>query len=325
MVWEGVPWMVAGGNHTAEVGRVLAYIAANSGEGIVSPGDCRVVASAIPDGNINIQPGAVACLNRFAGGSSQGYLVRNVGNEIKALTPQGSSGVRYDLVALVIEDPQYAGQPAPASVPNGPYVRTRVFENVGANVSTLAEVAPNQSGYALARVKFDASDGTVNQADITDLRQLVNPRTVQYKRMLNVTAGTTNLAALAVSPPGASWSIPIPPWATRVQLEAQWSGIVMSDDGADGGTAGGHGQVALGTIVTQNATWNQNAIGPGSLTRMAHMAADDLEVPAILRGTSQNLQAKLSKTTGAGMTAKTDPGSTVVVTATFYEQAGTGL
>lgn len=325
MVWEGVPWMVAGGNHSAEVGRVLAYAAINGGEGVISPGDCRVVASAIPDGNIHINTGAVACLNRFPGGSSQAYLVRNVGDEVKALTPQGSGGVRYDLVAIIVEDPQYPGQPAPVSVPNGPYVKTVIYQDVPVGTVSLAQVDPDQTGYALARVAFAASDGTITQGEITDLRELLNPRVVQYKRMVNVIAGTVNLAALAVSPPGASWNVKIPSWATKAQVEAQWSGIVMQDDGPDGGTAGGYAQVTLGALATASSTWNQNAVGPGSITRMAHGVADEIDVPAINRGTTVALAAKLSKTAGAGMTAKTDPGSTVTVTVTFYEEAGTGL
>src|SRR5512139_2547798 len=182
MSWEGVPWMIGGGaEHPEEVGRLLAYAAAGAGEGVVGPTDCKVVPSGVPDGNIHIQPGAVAVLNRFTGGGQQAYLVRNVGDEVKAMTPQGSSGVRYDLVCVIVEDPQYPGQPAPASIPDGPYARTVIYEDVPAATKSLAEVDPDQAGYALARVKFDASDGTVNAADITDLRELVAPRTKTVK------------------------------------------------------------------------------------------------------------------------------------------------
>lgn len=321
MSWEGVPWMVAGGFHSAEVGRLLAYAATGGGEGVVSPGDCKVTASAIPDGNIHIAPGGVGVLNRFPGGAAQAYLVRNVGDEVEALTPQGSSGVRYDLVAMIVEDPQYAGQPAPPSVPDGPYVRTAIYTNVPAGTTKLSEVDPDQTGYALARVKFDASDGTVSAADITDLRRVLAPRVKVEKKILNVGAGATTLGADAVIPPGAAWSIDIPEWATDVLLEANWSGLRATDTGADGGTASGNGRVTLGSIATANSLWSENAVGPGKTTRVGHMAADDKPVPSGLRGTSQTLEARMSKTAGSGMNVKSDSGSTVVVTATFYEKA----
>lgn len=326
MVWEGVPWMVAGGEHSAEVGRLLAFAATSAGEGVVGVADCRVVASAIPDGNVNINPGAIGVLNRFAGGASQSYLVRNVGAQVQAMTPQGSSGARYDLVCVIIEDPQYPGQPDPPSVTDGPYVRTAVYEDVPAGTVSLQEVDPGQSGYALARVKFDASDGTVNQADITDLRDLLNPRVAQFKRILNVAgAGVQAIGGDAIVPTGADWQIPVPKWATKVQLEAQWSGLFMSDTGAGNGVATGNGRVTLGALTTANALWRETAFGANNVTRASHMAADELVVPSAIRGTTQALQARLSKTGGAGLDPKADQGTTVVVTATFYEEAGTGL
>lgn len=320
MTWEGVPWMIAGGEHSAEVGRVLAYAASGGGEGVIGPTDCKVVASAIPDGNVHIQPGAIGALNRFAGGGQQSYLMRNVGDEAIALTAQGSAGVRYDLVAVIVEDPQYAGQPVPPSVPDGPYLRTVVYEGVTSTTRKLEEVDPNQTGYALARVKFDASDGTVNPVDITDLRELLAPRIKQVKKMFNAETAANNIgSAYELVPPGATWDVEIPTWASHVQLEAQWSGITCLDTGADGGTAGGHAIVSLGAIETPAAVWYENAVGPGRQTRMTHMAAEESSISEALRGTTQPLQAKMRKTTGSGMNVRSDYGSTVVATATFYE------
>lgn len=325
MVWEGVPWMVAGGEHSAEVGRLLAHAATAGGEGIVGVADCRVTESAIPDGNIHITPGAVGVLNQFAGGGQQSYLLRNVGDEVEAVTPQGSSGSRYDLVCVIVEDPQYPGQPDPVSIVDGPYLRTVIYEDVPANTRRLAQVDANQSGYALARILMPASTGTVTQGNITDLRDLLIPRVVQYKRMLNVDSGTQTLGADAIRPTGAEWPIFVPDWARFVQLEASWSGLLAYDGGADGGTATGNGSVVLGSLVTASALWAANAVGPGRVTREQHMAADEIAVPLAMRGTSQDLEAHLSKTGGTGMTVKCEAGTTVVVTATFYEKAGDGL
>lgn len=321
MAWEGVPWMVAGGQHSAEVGRLLAYSATAAGEGVIGAGDCKVVASAIPDGNIHINPGAVAMLNRFAGGAAQSYLARNVGDEVKAMTPQGSSGARYDLVCLVVQDPQYAGQPAPPSVPNGPYVITKVYEDVPATTISLAEVDPNQTGYALARVKFDASDGTVNQADITDLRDLLQPRVKTVKKVFNALGANQALpAALGnVVPTGADMAVDIPKWATKVQIEARWSGVVFTDTSSGAGYATGYARVDLGTIQSQTTQFRVDATASNKPVTQTIMVGDTKDVDAAMRGTSQTLAPRLAKTSGTGMTAEATAYTTCVIEATFYE------
>lgn len=321
MSWEGVPWMIGGGaEHSAEVGRLLAYAAAGAGEGVVGPADCKVVPSGVPDGNIHIQPGAVAVLNQFAGGGQQAYLVRNVGDEVKAMTPQGSSGPRYDLVAVIIEDPQYPGQPVPASVPDGPYAKTVVYENVPATTKSLAEVDAAQAGYALARVKFDASDGTVNAADITDLREMVAPRTRVIKKVLSGSATVALPAgAYGAAPPAASFAVPIPSWAKKVLLECIWGNILFTDTGSGVGYSQGGAMVSLGTIDSEITSWQADASGVSKPVTQTIMAAGDKDVPLALRGTTQNLVAKFNRGATSGMTANTTTYTTVVATATFYE------
>lgn len=319
MVWQGVPWFVKDAQHASEVARSLAFIASSGGDGIVSPTDLKVTASAIPDLNVNVAPGAMVALNRFAGGNAQAYVARNVGNDAKALVAQGSSGVRYDLVAAIVEDPQYAGQPAPPSVPAGPYVRTAIYSNVPAATKTLAEVAPNQTGIALALVKFDASDGTINPADITDLRQMANPKEKTYKRILNGVATAAFPGALGVFPAGASWAIPVPIWAKRAVMEARWSGLKYTDTGAGAGNASGTARVAIGAVQSSSTQWAEDASGSNKPVTGTVMVAEDVDVSA-LAGTTQNLQALLAKTGGANMTAQNTVYTTVVAEITFYEQ-----
>lgn len=323
MSWEGVPWFVDGGEHGPEVARVLAYAASGGGEGVIGPGDCKVVPSAIPDGNIHINPGAVAVLNRFGGGEAQSYIARNVGDEVEALTPQGSSGERYDLIAVIIEDPQYPGQPPPVSVADGPYVRTAVYEDVPSSTRTLAEVDADQTGFALALVRFAASDGTVAAADITDLRRTLFNRSQTITRMFSVDAGTVNMSTsgLAEFPPGSDWDVLVPEWANKVALTGICSGIDALDDGADGGTANGHIRVTLGALTTDSGIWRANAVGPGRRTTLtAQAATDDLDVPLGVRGTVQTLTMLAYKSSGSGMTIRSTDGTTAVATVVFTEE-----
>src|ERR1044072_3838769 len=231
MTLEGVPWMVNAAEHSAEVVRLMAYAATGAGEGVIGPLDCKVVASSIPNGQVHINSGGIVALNRFPGGGQQSYIIRNVGDEVVALDPQGSSGVRYDLVAVIVEDPEYAGQPAPADPATGPYVRTAVYKNVGPTASTLAEVDPDQPGYVLARVKFDASDGTVNPSDITDLREMVNPRSQSFTQTRQNTVIRTLTQTPQLFPPEAEWDLDIPTWATSAVVKMFHTGIPIGAGG----------------------------------------------------------------------------------------------
>lgn len=324
MTLEGVPWYVRGAVHSPEVARVLAYAASGGREGIIGTTDLKVKASNIPDGNIHIQPGAGVALNRFGGGASQAYVVRNVGDEVKAMTAQGSSGARYDLVALIVEDPDYAGQPDPADPEDGPFVRVAVYEGVSSTTKFLYEVDADQTGIALARVKFDASDGTVTQSDITDLRQMLFARSYSVTKMLTLTSGTDAIptGAFDTFPVGAEWDVAIPEWANKVALWGIVMGVGMFDGGADGGTTGGLARIELGSINTDSGGYKENAVGPGKRTSVTFGAAEDeLDVAVGLRGTTQTLSFAAYATYQDDMTVQAETGTTVIVTATFAEKA----
>lgn len=322
MALEGVPWMIgSGAEHSAEVGRLMAYAAVGGGEGVVGAGDFKVTASVSPNGNINIAAGGLACLNASAGGGQQSYLLRNTASIVKAMTPQGAGGPRYDLVAVIVEDPQYPGQPSPPDIADGPYCSVVVYENVGSTVTTLAEVDPGQTGYALARVAFTASDSTVTAAEITDLRSPVQSRRKSVTRLIS--PGSTTAVpspALGVGPPGASWTVPIPKWATRVLLEVQWSGILGIDSGAGTGSAVGVGQAELGTLQTDAVAYQMAAPGASKQTSVTVISTGDLAIPSAMRGTDQTMRAMINKNASpTGMTVSTTVWTTCVVKAEFYE------
>lgn len=320
MTLEGVPWMVgSGAQHSAEVGRLLAYAAVGGAEGVVGPGDFKVTASDTPDGNVNIAAGGLAVLNAFPDGGQQAYLLRNSDTITQAMTPQGAGGTRYDLVCILVEDPQYAGQPNPPDVADGPYVRVAVYEDVSSTTKALSEVDPGQSGYALARVAFSASDGTVTNAEITDLRQLVQPRRKEVTRIISPVGTTALPGSLGTTPVGASWNIDVPEWATRVILEGLWASVQMVDTSSGAGNALGGCRVQLGTLNTQTTLWQADANASNKPVTQVMAAAEDLAVPDAMRGSTQSLTAQMSKTGGSGMTAQCTQYTTATVKATFYE------
>lgn len=315
MTWEGVPWMVDGGVHSAEVGRLLAYAATGGGEGVVATGDCKVVASNIPDGNVHIRSGGIVALNRYPGGGQQTYIIRNVGDEVKALDPQGSSGVRYDLVAMIVEDPQYPGQPVPASEEDGPYVRTAIYKNVGPNLKTLAEVDADQTGVVLARVKFDASDGTITNADITDLRRLAMPKSSR-KAYPQVVPNNVNLTSAAfITWPNVVETVEIPAWAMQATVIIHLSSVVKFDP-----EVVGEFRVRLG--ATTGTVQGYDIDGNGGLSygqrqSFSIMATFDVST---LKGTSQpiSLEARRSALTGY---LSTWTGASMIIDVSFEEVA----
>lgn len=319
MPLEGVPWFIDHADHGPEIARLLAYMSTGRGEGVVNPTDCKLVASAIPDGNVHLTQGALAVRNRFPGGDSQSYLVRSTGDTVLGLPAQGSGGGRYDLVAVVVEDPQYPGQPAPVSVADGPYVRLKRYANVPSTTKRLSEIDPNQSGYAVGLVHFDASDGTVTNGDIIDLRNLVLPRTHIEKKVVNA-VGTTNLpAAAATMPPEAEWNIEVPEWATRVIIEADIASLQITDTSSGTGYATGYIRGRLGSIVTEGTVWRGDGVGTSKAITLTIFAAEDKAVPEAMRGTTQELACELWRTALVTMTAATNSYTAAKMTATFYE------
>lgn len=332
MTWQGVPWYVGGGaHHSPEVARLLAHIASGGAEGVIGAGDLQVRALNVPGAGIRVMPGAGVLQSKFAGAGQQAYLVRNPDEDVVMVAPTGSSGGRTDLVAVIVEDPQYAGQPAPASIEDGPYVRTRVYTNVAAGVKTMtseqamALVAPGQTGYALAAYTLGVSDGTIEQADIVDLRGKPSPRTQVHTRMLNLPGSgvNTTLTSLAMTgfPTEAHWDIPVPSWAVKVALELQASGLEVVEDGALGGDWAGTARIALGALVTQESEVRPSPPHQvGGTDTFGYLCADELKVPAAMRGTTQTLAAQAKKVSSTGgITVRSTWGTTVVLRVTFTE------
>lgn len=327
MTWQGVPWAI--GTHVggtpqtpAEAARALAYHAFDGAEGPAAAGDCRVLALAVPGPSVRIMPGTVAILNRFPGGAGQAYLVRQPEEEVVPITATGAGGGRTDLVAVVVEDPQYAGQPTPPDAANGPYVRTVVYEGVAADTTRLDQVDADQSGYALARVTLPVSTGTVQTAHITDLRSLAKPKTQQVTKLLSIgaQADVLNTAAAYERFPEASWAIPVPSWAVKAHLELYVAGVRVSNDATEGGNWTGKGRLKLGSVVTQDVELNPTPPAANQKDTFTYVAAGEFAIPAGMRGTTQTLEPQAHRTgSTSGVTVAQGWGTTVVAKVTFYE------
>lgn len=337
MSWDSVPWFVGGGaHHSPEVARLLAYAALGGAEGIVAPGDLKVVPYDVPGTGVRVQSGAGLILNRAASGDQQTYVARNPTVDVVQIAATGSSGRRSDLIVAQIEDPNMPGEPwqKPTDPVAGPYVFTRVIPNVPAGTTRLQDV-PGYSGRSaitLARVDLPASTGTVTAGMIVDLRRVARPR---KDRQLNAHAQvqaesqrlTSATQAGQVFPStSSSWTVDVPTWATRMLVIGMWSQVQANHD-VDG-TAYGRLWVQIGSDTdtgkrtTQESSWDTVDVKTGS-ARYTYTVADSIAVPAALRGrrVPVTLRGRRAASTATGETLVLDAVSGVALDVEFVEEA----
>lgn len=327
MTFVGVPWAIGNGAKVGvEEARLLAYVAARAAEGVVGPGALVVQQTAVAGGSVRVMPGAAVLLNRFAGGGQQAYMVRNPDEHEVAISANPGSTARTDLVCVVVEDPQYAGNPAPASVENGPYVRVRVFENAGTARTAQAAGGAAITGIALAAVTVPAATSAITQAMIEDLTVLPSGRvggdTRQTALASDAAVQTLTSTAGVTFPAAATWNVPVPAWAVKATLEVSLLNMQVSDDGTEGGNWRGTVEGVLGTVSTPGGPIDLSSPGANKRDRFMAAAIGDLTIPKAMRGTTQTLRVrgKLGAASG-GMTVEAVAGTMAIARVTYYELA----
>ena len=195
------------------------------------------------------------------------------------------------MVVVRAEDPTWSGSPwgAPAA---GQILWPRVLTNVGAG----ATVPPGGfSAIPLARIDMPASQSTVQQSYIHDLRQVCNESRVTqlYVQAGPVTQANSTLSTTTPAAwPPASWQVPIPAYATA--MTATWGVYEVIQNGEGDGWARGNVMVIFGASVTSpvlTTTTTMYSI-PTTLAAGAHTigGASYTPIPAALRGTTQTMQ-----------------------------------
>lgn len=300
MPLDSVPWFVGGGAlHSPEVARTLAYAATNGKQGVVSPTDLKVTATAIPGGTVQVAVGAAVILNRNPTGANQSYIARMNTADTVAVAATSSSGGRSDLIVIQIEDPYVSGEPwqDPADPTVGPYVFTRVISNVPAGTTDLSKVSgySGRSAVALARIDIPASTGTITNAMITDLRRIANPRS---ERQIISTTPTDYTATLDKNvwrafPNKALTGIYVPEWATHAVIRAESAMKYISGDAYANfqGFLGPAGQQDGTTLYTDLVI--DSTTGGGGYRQPFIMPSNGYwPVPAAIRGTTVQLTGR---------------------------------
>lgn len=246
-------WAVGGGvPHSPEEARRLTYAATGGAEGVGSATDMRVLPLSVPGQGVRVVRGSCLIRSRYNAAETETYQGTVVSQETIATTPTGSGGRRSDLVVMMVEDPWANGStwPKPSNPANANVFPIRVITGVPANTTRLQDVPgyQNHTAATLARIDFPASTGTVTSGMIKDLRVLPNPRRTEvvFARP-RVSADDTIQRFLTASysdggeyfPGGGGapneFEVDVPPWATRMVIDARWMGVNYDSSKNPGG------------------------------------------------------------------------------------------
>lgn len=331
MTWQ-TPWAIGGGPAIPpEVMRMVAYGGANKGEGILDVGDLRVRATTTPSGSIIVGDGGGIIRNRSAGGDGQSYVVRNRGDDTKTVPP--TTTARSDLVVARIVDPQYDPWPTPSNRLTATYIETFIVQNVPSNTTKIRQLngggGLGYSAIALARIDRGTNQNVVNPADITNLREVAQPRRQRTLLVKNLISSSENLVASGTAgeqwPDHAKlgWTVDVPDWATRARCVYSWNGIfVPANSTAVGNVWGRLGYDSDPNLVDIDATQFDFSLST-SPQRINFTAAADKAIPLGLRDKSIAVSMRgryfASKTSAQQISA--DAGSTFFADIEWLEAA----
>lgn len=317
MTFRSDAWAVDGNQADALLARLMNQAASLGSQGVIGHLDCQVTANSPATAGVIISGGGVTVLGVET--TYQGaYTGWNVGNDTSLSIASTGGSPRSDMVVVRAEDPTWSGSPwgNPAS---GQILFPRVLSNVGAGVT----VPPGGfSCIPLARIDMPASTSVVQSSYIHDLRQVCNP---QRLLEVSVAAGPATATDWTVSttahawPPGASWQVFIPPWATTMVVT--WDIIDVLWDSTPGTTARGFINPVLGASVTSPVlSLPQTLVSvpppPAGIVRVDIAGAAQQSIGPSLRGTTQTLQ--LAQVTDGSNTGKIQVTETSV-TRVLYE------
>lgn len=315
-----VPWAIGNGaENSVELARADTFVGSNGATGIIGINDFKVSALPTPGAAVRVVKGTGVVASTYPGTFGQSYIVQEQSFTDVPVAATGSSGATVKYVYVLVEDTQYGGQ-TPPSVENGPYNSYQV-------TTTLPTAKPY---LLLARINQPASTATIQNTHITNLREVANPRTKPELRTYALLAGdTTVLTNTNAYPGGATWpvavedawgEIPIPSWATRAKIVMMWTGVRTFNGNAFGGIWVQVGQTNNpDNRKTQYVAYN--SANPSDVTRDVLVAADNIYIPAALRGTSQKFYPRGNRDSAGPGRFSLDGASSMVLQVEFMEQA----
>ncbi|WP_423058712.1 hypothetical protein [Brevibacterium linens] len=254
-------------------------------------------------------------------GGAQSYTGREANSTDVPVAPTGSSGGQTKYLIWAIHDEQYEPGLTPADKVNDP---RNNYEWVSSTDGLTFPHVP------LVKLVQPANTATITNSMLTDIREVANPRKHPELRTYAVVASDTqDLNSSSAYPAGQTWpvavedawgEIPIPSWATRAKVIMMWTGVRTSGANVYGGIWVQIGQ----TVNTSNKKTQYveyNSANPSDVTRDVLVAADNVHIPAALRGTSQKFYPRGNRRSSGAGRIRLDGASSMVLQVEFLEQA----
>lgn len=335
MAVDRVPYFIGipGVKHSGEIVRQDVYDSTGGSEGVSSPASMRVTASPAADKYVRVAPGGAILVNWYAGADGQSYSARNATQTLVEIPATGSGGGRTDILVLRILDPQYEGQ-MPADPNNFDYTRFQLIQGVSATAKTAGDLNLDYPAIALARITRPLNRTIVQPGDITDLRQLAQPKehteivarpTLTSDPAAGMLLTSTHVDGEWFPNAGGDQRIDVPSWANRMQIEATWIGVLYGPEQATGwgdywvdyGPVG-----AAGVQKLENSTHKFRWDAPkGDYNRANWVVAQDVPVPANMRGKSGMQFIMKARRDGGTITCKMDHRSGIIFKVRFMQVA----
>jgi len=311
VTFQSAAYAVDGNPESGNFLRLMLQSATGGSQGIIGAQDLAVTANTVPNPGINIASGACVVLGAEAPfqGSYYGY---NVGTDTSITIAATGGTIRSDMLVVRAEDPTWSGSPwgNPAA---GQILYPRIISGVSPGATT---VPGGYSAIPLARIDMPASVSVVQQSYIHDLRYVAQPqRIAQILTAAGPGTGTNWTVSTTAHawPPGATWPVFIPAWATTMVMTWTIAEMLWSS-----GTARGFLSPVFGSSVTAPAlAFPQTIVSVPSATgpwRHATTGGATITVPPALRGTTQTLQfAQVTDGTQTGLMTADEATSTSVI------------
>lgn len=230
--------------HPASAVRLLAFASLEGQEGVIENTDLRILAKTAATNAIDVMPGAYVVRAKHTGGEKESYAGKVLTAESVTVNPTTSASGRTDLVILRVENPYVSGAGAwaqPVDPVGGPYAHIRVIEGVPANTQSVVAHNNTWSAITLGRIFRGPNRTTVEQADITDLRQIASlqneriiiinnppatPPPIAYpvytESSLCSVTGSGEMASTQTAwkkfPADLNWKVPVPTWARGMDV-----------------------------------------------------------------------------------------------------------
>jgi hypothetical protein len=320
MALETTPMAVTGGEHTAQMFRMMIRDLARGNQGITEGSHLKVSALSTPGAGVQIGDGS-AVIKGVISPVQGHYSVYNIGSDTHPIAATGGTP-RSDMLVLRVVDPDYEGSLDPSLC---------AFFEIIANVSSSATQAP--SGYCaipLARIDIPASTATITNAMIVDLRQVANPRVTRHLKAFYASAPLVEISGTSedwkthpplpsATPPGEMWEIPIPAWAAEAKVVFSVDGLRLVDGNVFGGFRFMLGSKEAGQFVGIDD--NQGTAPRRIPVRMAETISLTDTAGAAMRGTTQSFYSRMRTRAANAGKIGVDDTTTFIVDIEFTEGA----